>query len=412
MGQEAISDSTVSCFPPRLSPRTGRPNALSVRVVTDLETLESFAPGWDALAVRMRRPRSAPAFTLAWYRHALPPGAHIRVVIVTDGDEVVGTAPFCVTRTRFGFYQYNLAVPMLFGVEPLVSSDREEEIASAMGHALAHTKPVPDLVLIDSLRKGSLLPTHMQGGWPHPDPVLISPHSFPWSHIHLGDEGFEGFLNGRSSHFRKHFRASYRKLEAAGFERRTWSDSQGMSGRVPDFRRLYEARRAGRAGNGPPFDDTFMAVVLEAAATLSGTGRFRMVTIERPGEVIAAILIVRAGGQASAWYMGFDDTWADLSPSFVNVVLSIEDAALVGDTTFDLGAGAYNHKNRLTDDAPIFESSLLVRRGLAPFHTPAQLVPFGARRSLARALGRVRKLSKSAVAKTGIASSPLESPAP
>jgi len=379
------------------------PDALSATVVTDLDALEKVAPGWDALAVRCRRPRSAPAFSLAWYRHALAPGAHIRVVVVTDGDEVVGVAPFYALRTTFGFYQYNLAVPILFGVEPLVSPDREQEVASAMGHALAQTKPVPDLVFVDSLPAGSLLPAHMQQGWPHPDPVLVSPHSFPWSRIELGDGGFEGFLNGRSSHFRKHFRSSYRKLVAAGFERRTWSDSDGISERVPDFRRLYEARREGRDGNGPPFDDAFAAVVVDAADRLSGTGRFRMVTIERPGEIIAAVLVVRAGGVASAWYMGFDDTWADLSPSFVSVVLCIEDAAEVGDTTFDLGAGAYNHKDRLTSDAPIFASSVLVRRGLFPFHTPAQLLPFGARQTVGRALGRMNQLSKSVAAKAGIA---------
>ena len=366
--------------------------------------LRNSRQGGDALAVTCRRPRSSPAFSLAWYRHALPPGAHIRVVVVTDGDEVVGIAPFYAVRTKFGFYHYNLAVPILFGVEPLVSPGRDQEIASAMGHALAHTKPTPDLVFVDSLPEGSLLATHMQQGWPHPDPVLVSPHSFPWSRIDFGDDGFEGFLSGRSSHFRKHFRASYRKLTAAGFERRTWSDSRELSERVPDFRRLYEARRAGRAGNGPPFDDAFAAVVVDAAASLSGTGRFRMVTVERPGDVIAAVLVVRAGGQASAWYMGFDETWADLSPSFVSVVLSIEDAALVGDTSIDLGAGAYNHKNRLTSVAPIFESSLLVRRGLVPFHTPAQLLPFGARQSVGRFLGRVKELSKSAAAPSETAS--------
>src|ERR1700680_4783519 len=110
----------------------GMPDALSATVVTDLDALEKLAPGWDALAIRCTRPRSAPAFSRAWYRHALPPGAHIRVVVVTDGDEVVGTAPFYAARTKFGFYHYNMAVPILFGVEPLVSPGREEEIASAM----------------------------------------------------------------------------------------------------------------------------------------------------------------------------------------------------------------------------------------------------------------------------------------
>jgi len=375
------------------------------RVVTDLDSLEQFAPRWDALAVTCRRPRSAPAFTLAWYRHALPPNGRIRAVVVTDENDVVGTAPFYVVRTKFGFYQYNLAVPLLFGLEPLFAPDRVEEIAAAVGLALAHADPVPDMVFLDSLPQGSSWPALIGDGWPRPRPELVSPHSFPWSHVHLDDGGFEGWFQGRSAKFRQHFRYDYRRVQAAGFEHKISVDARDISGRLPDFRRLYEARRASRDGAGPAFDDRFEAVVAESADRLSGTGRLRLATIEKPGEVIAADLIVSAGGHSSLWYTGFDDAWAHLSPNSVCTVLSIQHAAQVGDTVYDLGSGAYAYKARLTGDAPTFESSLLVRRGLHPFHTPAQLLPFGARQSVGRALGRFKQLSKSVVGK-GVASSP------
>ncbi len=361
------------------------------RVVTDVDSLEEFAPGWDALAVTCRRPRSAPAFTLAWYRYALPPSAQIRVVVVTDGDEVVGTAPFYVVRTGFGFYQYNMAVPVLFGVEPLFAPGREEEIASAIGLALAQAEPVPDLVFFDSLPQGSSWPAFICAGWPRPHLVQVSSHSFPWTQIHLDNGGFEGWLQKRSAGFRKHFRSDYRKLQALGFEHRVSVDSGDITARLPDFRRLYEARRASRGGAGPPFDDPFMALVAEASEKLSGTGRLRLDTIERPGEVIAADLIVSAGGKASSWYGGFDEDWAHLSPSIVCIVLSIQSAARAGDTTYDLGSGSYSYKVRFTDDEPIFENSLLVRRGLRPFHTPAQLLPYGARQAMGRVLGNAKK---------------------
>jgi len=122
--------------------------------------------------------------------------------------------------------------------------------------------------------------------------------------------------------------------------------------------------------------------------------------------VIAADLIVSAGGHASLWYTGFDDAWAHLSPNSVCTVLSIQHAEQVGDTIYDLGSGAYAYKARLTSDVQTFESSLLVRRGLWPFHTPAQLLPFGARRSVSRALGRVKQLSKSGLGKKDIDPSP------
>jgi CelD/BcsL family acetyltransferase involved in cellulose biosynthesis len=136
-----------------------------------------------------------------------------------------------------------------------------------------------------------------------------------------------------------------------------------------------------------------VAVIAEAARKLSGTGRLRLTTIERPGEVIAAGLVVSAGGHASAWCGGFDEAWAKLSPSFVRIVLSIEEAARLGDSTFDLGAGFFSYKYRFTREEATFESSLLIRRGLHPYHTPAQLLPFGARQAMGRVLGRVKNFS-------------------
>ena len=362
------------------------------RVLTDVDSLTQFVPGWDALAVQCRRPRSAPVFALAWYRHGLPSKGEQRTVVITEGDEVLGTAPFYVERTGFGFHQYNMAAPVLFGVEPLFAPGREEEIAWAVGHALAHAEPVPDVVFLDSLPQGSSWPTFIREGWPRPRPALVSPHSFPWSHITLGDGGFEGWFGERSGRFRKHFRSQYRKLSAEGFKHLVSVDARDISERLAALRRCYETRRASRGGTGHPFDDRVMAIVAEVAEKLSGSGRLRLATIERPGEVIAADLMVSAGGHTSGWLTGFDEAWAHRSPNFVCMVLSVEDAARVGDTTYDLGSGSYSYKRRFTDDEPIFENSLLVRRGLRPFHTPAQLLPYGTRQAMGRVLGRLKEL--------------------
>ncbi len=365
------------------------------RVVDDVESLERFASGWDALAVACRRPRSTPALTLAWYRHAQPAGALIRVMIVTDDDDVIGVAPFSVVRTGFGLSRYDVAMPLLFGVEPLFAPGREESVASAIGSALASAVPVPDMVSLDSLPRASSVPRLVRDGWTRPQPTLVRRHFYPVPEVRFDDGGFEGWFQSRSKAFRKNFRSDQRKLVAAGFEYRLSVDAGDIIDRLPDFRRLYESRRASRGGAGPPFDDPFMAVVADAARELSGTGRFRLATMERPGEVIAADLIVSAGGQASAWFGGFDEAWAHLSPSFECIVSTIEHAAEVGDSVYDLGAGAESYKYQFTRDEVMFESSLLVRRGLRPFHSPVQLLPYRARQRLSRALGRVRRLARS-----------------
>ena len=110
---------------------------MQAEVVTSVARLEEYESGWDALAVACRRPRAAPAWTLAWFRHGLPADALIRTVIISDGTVVVGTAPFFVTRTGAGFYRYSPAAPILNGVVPLAWPGREEEVGEAIGAALA-----------------------------------------------------------------------------------------------------------------------------------------------------------------------------------------------------------------------------------------------------------------------------------
>jgi CelD/BcsL family acetyltransferase involved in cellulose biosynthesis len=358
--------------------------------VSDLGRLESFVAGWDALAVVCHRPRSAPALVLGWYRHSLAPGALMRVVVVTDGDVVVGVAPFYVARSGFGFYRYELAAPVLHGVEPLCSPGRHEEVGEEMAIALAACHPAPDVVSLDWLPAGSPLPRALSAGWRRPRPAVVEGHSFPAPRVLITGRDFESWLAERSKTFRKSFRSDLRKLVAEGFEFRVSTDAADIAKRLPDLQALYERRRAARGGSGPHFDGAFMAMLSEAADR-SAPDRMILSTMERPGEVIAADLLLSAGGETSAWFGGFDEGWAHESPGRANVVLSIQDAIRRGDDIFDLGPGAEPYKYGFTDDEATLRGCVLSRRGLRPFHTPAQLLPFAARQQGAKLVGRLRR---------------------
>jgi hypothetical protein len=316
-------------------------------------------------------------------------------VVVTDGAVVVGLAPFYVVRSSFGFYRYELAAPVLHGVEPLYSPGRHEEVGKALAVALAASDPAPDTVSLDWLPAGSPLPRALGTGWRRPRPGVVEGHSFPAPRVLMAGHDLESWLAARSRTFRKSFRSDLRKLEADGFEFRVSTDAADIAKRLPDLQRLYEGRRAGRGGLGPPFDGAFMAMVSEGADT-SGAGRLLLTTMERSGEVIAADFLVRAGGETSAWFGGFDQGWAHLSPGRANIVLSIQDAMQRGDDVFDLGPGAEPYKYSFTDDEATLRGCVLSRRGIRPFHTPAQLVPFGARRQAARFVGRLRRSAQAA----------------
>ena len=74
----------------------------------------------------------------------------------------------------------------------------------------------------------------------------------------------------------------------------------------------------------------------------------------------------------------------------MNLTLCVEDSITRGDELFDLGSGGQSYKYRLTEDETFRQHRSLSRRGLRPFHTPAQLLPFEARQAIVGSLGRLR----------------------
>jgi CelD/BcsL family acetyltransferase involved in cellulose biosynthesis len=166
-------------------------------------------------------------------------------------------------------------------------------------------------------------------------------------------------------------------------------DASDILERLPDTQRLYEYRRSARGGTGPPFDATFMEVVSDAVVN-SDPGRVRLSTLERPGHIIASALVISAGHESTAWLAGFDQEWAHVSPTRVNLTLCIEESMERGDALFDLGSGGQAYKYRLTEDQTLRQHRVLSRRGLWPLHTPVQLVPFEARQAMVRSVARLR----------------------
>ena len=181
---------------------------------------------------------------MAWYRHALPADAHMRVVVVRDGEDVTGVLPMCVTRTGFGLYRYDMATPMLAGVEPLSRRGCHDEVGRAMGAALAAAQPTPDVVALGWMPAGSPLPPAIQAGWGGPSPILIDEHTFPSPRVKVAGYDFDTWLGERSSKFRYEFRSDSRKLESAGFAHRMSEDANDIVARLMDMQRLYERRRA------------------------------------------------------------------------------------------------------------------------------------------------------------------------
>src|SRR6266540_887797 len=77
-------------------------------LIDDIEMLEAHWHAWDELAEFNSLPYSSPAWVLSWWRHVAPATARLRTVLVFDGIDLVGIAPFFVDRGRTGLVRFRL----------------------------------------------------------------------------------------------------------------------------------------------------------------------------------------------------------------------------------------------------------------------------------------------------------------
>ena len=98
---------------------------------------------------------------------ARPQRAQLRVVLVLDGDELVGVAPYFAGRERTGRIDYRLlASGFSHPLDILAAAGREADVATAVAAALARARPRPSLVTFEGLSVGSSWPAEFRSHWP------------------------------------------------------------------------------------------------------------------------------------------------------------------------------------------------------------------------------------------------------
>lgn len=317
-------------------------------LIEDLAELEPYAEQWDALAVELGRPYCAPAWMLAWLRHANA-GAQLRTVVVLDSGRMVGIAPFCVARSRLGLARYSLlAATSCSPVEPLAAPGREREAAAAFAACLARARPRVDLLALEGMHASSGWASLIAAEWPGARPRLHRELSHPAPELNLRGVTAEEWLPSKSSNFRSQIRRARRQLEAQGACFRMSSSRDELDRDLESFARLHHARWAHRGGSGA-LTPGVERMLRDAGASLLADERFRLFCIDVDGRTIAAEVFLAAGGELSYWLGGFDDAWAAQSPSLLGIVQAIEDALRRGEAHCDLGPGAQAYKYRLAD---------------------------------------------------------------
>ena len=376
---------------------------LDAEVVDDVAALGPVVASWDALAVANRLPMSAPAWTLAWWRHLAPAGAHLRVVLVRDGSELVGVAPYFAERAVLGRCDYRLIGSGIYHrIAPLALPGREWEVAERVAAVLAAARPRPDLITLEGVALATPWRTLLREHWPGPLRARrydTSVQSAPV--VRLDAPSFEAWLSGQSSNFRSQMRRSRRRFEDEHGRARL-ATAETLEADVKTFGRLHAGRWEGRGSSsivrmGRPLLDA----LVEGGVQHLADGRFRLWTLEMDGEAISSQMFVAAGGEVAYWNGGWDERFAQLKPPMLAILYAVEDAFRRGDDRIDLGGGALHYKLRFANGTDAISwggvytpgvRSPLARMTLAPTH--ARVAARGAlRRTLSEEqLGRLKSL--------------------
>jgi CelD/BcsL family acetyltransferase involved in cellulose biosynthesis len=127
-------------------------------------------------------------------------------------------------------------------------------------------------------------------------------------------------------------------------------------------------------------------MLTDVARELVAEGRFRLWTIQRDGQPIAAHVFLAAGGDTSYWLGGYHKDWAAQHPSLVAILAAIEHAWRVGDRRLDLGGGPQPYKKRFASGEDTLAWTTLVPRGPRHWRTRLSLAPRHGYAALARHL--------------------------
>lgn len=339
-------------------------------VIEDEAALAPYLQAWDALAVECRRPFCAPGWMLAWWQAARSGDARLRVIVVQDGDRVIGIGPF-FAQVTYGLAEMRLlSAGFAHRLEPLARPGEEERVAAVLAAALKGLKPAPASVVFECVDAECKWPELIAAAWPGRAPWLRTDEVMEAPTIELhGSE--EAWMERRTRNFRKLARRTGKRIEEVGVRSRIGSDREA----VEALMRLHELRWRDRGGSG--LDPEVAVRVLAEAAERLGPERFEIVLLEGDDGPFSAELILRTGPVAVLWATGFDPEWSRFAPGLQVRVVTLRAAAEHGVELVDLGGGGDEYKRRMADgDMPVAWRTLfprgprypLVRLRLAPKH--------------------------------------------
>lgn len=365
-------------------------------VIDEIAALRPHLHAWDALAVAAGLPFCAPSWMLAWWQNARTGDARLRVILVLDGEELIGVGPFFAQVKPLGLVEMRLlGAGFSHRIAPLAGDGRKQIVAAALARSLAALDPAPVSVVFEGVEMEDDWPDLIAASWPsrrRPRQRLDASMDAPVIQL---DASFTTWMDRRERRFRKEARRVGRRLDERGVRSRVACDRSS----VQTLMALHHARWQNRGGSHA--GDDAESVILAAAAELGDAGRLAVALLEEK-KAVAAELVLLAGESAVFWGGGFDPDWASSAPGTQAMLFALQVLAERGVRIADLGGGAHPYKLRMADENrplawrtifPRGRRYLLIRARLGPKHL-RHAVRQAARRLPPGLYERIRRLRK------------------
>ena len=304
---------------------------------------------WRTLAIQQGRPYCLPEWMLAWWRHAAPADAEFRVLILREGDVLVGVGPFFLHR-RFGLRHLRfLGAGTSSTVAPLVKDGARPYLAAAI-RELMFTEHVADVVMLEGIPADERWLDEIGGTGSQHEPKLHLLHGWTQANpkLNLSEEGFDQWFHAKGGKFRARMRRGQRKLQSLGGQHVLSTGGGDFAVPLSEFERLHMLRWKSRGGSGV-LSTAVSNMLADFAA--SSPSNLRIWAVEVDGRTVSVQVFVTAGGTVSHWLGGIDDSFTEVHPGagVLSLYSAIEHAWKSADRIFDFGSGGQEFKYQFAD---------------------------------------------------------------
>jgi CelD/BcsL family acetyltransferase involved in cellulose biosynthesis len=323
---------------------------LTTDVLTTTAAVNAIFPEWEALARHdlIEGFFRTPFWYLSWIRNMRPDAAPA-VIVVRDGDKIVGIAPFCRLRYNACMWALSLAGEDLVCGEYLDVLARHEHrpaVMLAVWNTINQMRPQWDLVVLGAaLVDGDL--ARVAQSWAAASGFMFRAEEDRVSPFIELPTAYDAYFATLGRKRRKNLARARRILEQHGVEVRLYTQPKELGPAIDTLIELHSLRwnRVQKSGTlGQPGFREFLKELSKAET--QGRSFFRLYMMASRGRPVAAMLNFHYGKSALQFQNGFDPDWelAQHSPGSLLILHAIHRAIEEGLTCYDFLRGAEDYK--------------------------------------------------------------------